>query len=237
MMVLALGLYLVPLAALAADPREVALGRRLAEGALLDPDHTCSGCHGLLGIGRPEEDTPRLAGQPRFYLRKQLEDFAQGTRQSEKMAPVARALSAEQREAVAAYFASLYFVPYPPLPEADPALVQEGGVLSAVGDEERAIRACEICHADAGVGLAPSFPYLAGQYPYYLERQLLLWKRGERTNDPLEVMAEIARRLSDDEIRALALYFARVRPPSGRVTSPIPEEPIPPPPEDPSLPD
>lgn len=237
MTVLALGLCLVPLAVLAADPREVALGRRLAEGALLHPDHACSRCHGVLGIGRPEENTPRLAGQPRFYLRKQLEDFAQGTRQSEKMAPVARALSAEQREAAAAYFASLHFVPYPPAPEADPALVQQGGVLSAVGDEERAIRACEICHADAGVGLAPSFPYLAGQYAEYLERQLLLWKRGERTNDPLEVMAEIARRLSDDEIRALAFYFARVRPPLATLSSPIPEDPIPPPPDEPSVPD
>lgn len=213
------------------------MGRALAEGALLDPDHTCSGCHGVLGIGRPDKDTPRLAGQPLFYMRKQLEDFAKGSRQSDKMTPVARALSAEQREAVAAYFASLHFVPYPPVPEADPALVQQGGILSAVGDEERDIRACEICHADAGVGLAPSFPYLAGQYAYYVERQLLLWKRGLRTNDPLEVMAEIAQRLDDDEIKALALYFARVRPPLETLSSPIPEDPIPPPPDDPSVPD
>lgn len=232
-----LGLHVVALAALAADPREVALGRELAEGALLDRDYTCSRCHGVLGVGRPEKDTPRLAGQPRFYLQKQLEDFAAGTRQSEKMQPVARSLTPEQREAVAAYYASLHFVPYPPPPEADPALVQRGGILSAVGEDEREIRACEICHADAGVGLAPSFPYLAGQYADYTARQLRLWKRGERRNDPLEVMAQIAERLSDEEIDALALYFARVRPPLGSVSSPIPEEPIPPPPEDPSVPD
>jgi cytochrome c553 len=115
--------------------------------------------------------------------------------------------------------------------------VQEGGVLSAIGDPDRGIRACEICHADAGVGIAPSFPYLAGQHAYYTERQLLLWKAGDRRNDPLDVMAEIAERLEEEEIRALALYFARARPPPAALSSPIPAEPIPPPPKSPRSPD
>jgi cytochrome c553 len=191
----------------------------------------------VLGIGRPDEETPRLAGQPRLYLHKQLDDFASGARFSEKMTPVARALTPPQREAVASYYGSLDAIPYPEAPYGEPDLVQEGGVLSAVGDSERGIRACEICHADAAVGIAPSFPYLAGQYAYYTERQLLLWKAGERQNDPLEVMAEIAERLDEKEIRALALYFARVRPPPAALSSPIPEEPIPPPPEAPAVPD
>jgi cytochrome c553 len=153
------------------------------------------------------------------------------------MAPVARALSDEQRAAVAAYYGSLWWVPYPEAPYAEPSLVQRGGILSAIGDAERGIGACEICHADAGVGIAPSFPYLAGQHADYTERQLSLWKAGVRRNDPLDVMAEIARRLEDEEIRALALYFARVRPPPAALSSPIPAEPIPPPPTEPSVPD
>jgi cytochrome c553 len=221
----------------AADPRTVELGRRIAERAALPEEKTCSRCHGVLGIGRPEEQTPRLAGQPRFYLHKQLDDFAAGTRFSEKMTPVARALTPAQREAVASYYASLDAIPYPQAPYGDPRLVEEGGVLSAIGDLARDIRACEICHADAGVGIAPSFPYLAGQYAYYTENQLLLWKAGIRQNDPLEVMAEIAERLDDEEIRALALYFARIRPPPAALSSPIPEEPIPPPPEAPAVSD
>jgi cytochrome c553 len=234
---LALLLALAAAPALAADPRDVALGREIAEGAALPREITCSRCHGVLGVGRPEEQTPRLAGQPRLYLRKQLDDFAAGTRLSERMAPVARALSPAQREAVAAYYASLHAVPFPEAPYGEPALVQAGGVLSALGDAARGIRACEVCHADAGVGIAPSFPYLAGQYAYYTEKQLLLWKAGMRRNDPLEVMAEIAERLEEEEIRALALYFARVRPPLAAVSSPIPVEPIPPPPEAPPSPD
>jgi cytochrome c553 len=236
-----LALVLVALSAIAAPlsagPREVALGRRIAEGAVLPEEKTCSRCHGVLGIGRPEEQTPRLAGQPRLYLHKQLDDFASGTRFSEKMTPVARALTPAQREAVASYYASLHSIPYPEAPYGEPTLVQEGGVLSAIGDLARDIRACEICHADAGVGIAPSFPYLAGQYAYYTEKQLLLWKAGVRRNDPLEVMAEIAERLDEAEIRALALYFARIRPPPAALSSAIPQEPIPPPPEAPALPD
>jgi cytochrome c553 len=234
---LALLWLLAPAPVQAADPREVELGRRIAEGTLLPEERTCSHCHGALGVGRPEKGTPRLAGQARFYLEKQLDDFASGARPSDKMAPVARALSEEQRAAVAAYFASLYAIPYPPPPYGDPELVQRGGVLSAIGDEQGEVRACEICHADAGVGIAPSFPYLAGQYADYTARQLRAWQRGARRNDPLDVMAEIAKRLSEREIEALALYFARVRPTSGKVSSPIPEEPIPPPPEAPSVPD
>jgi cytochrome c553 len=235
--VVALMVSLCAAAVPAADPRVVALGREIAEGTGLAPDHACARCHGVLGTGKPEEGAPRLAGQPRLYLEKQLRDFVAGTRQSDKMTPVARALSAEQRAAVAAYYGSLWSVPYPEVPEADPALVQRGGVLSAIGDAAREIRACEICHADAGVGIAPSFPYLAGQHADYTERQLRAWQAGARRNDPLDVMAAIAERLEDEEIRALALYFARVRPSPAVLSSPIPAEPIPPPPAAPALPD
>jgi cytochrome c553 len=220
-----------------ADPRVVEMGREIVQGGGIPPDFACRRCHGANGEGKPEEDAPRLAGQPRFYLEKQLLDFVDGTRRSEKMTPVARALSEEQREAAAAYYASLHAVPYPEAPYGDPALVQQGGILSAIGDAGREIDACEICHADAGVGIAPSFPYIAGQYADYTERQLRAWKQGSRRNDPLDVMAGIAERLSDEEIRAVALYFARVRPPSESLSSPIPEEPIPPPPDAPSIQD
>ena len=228
---LALAAWLASPPGLAADPRLVARGRQIVEGAELPQELACARCHGALGTGKPAEGAPRLAGQPQLYLQKQLEDFAAGSRASEKMAPVARALAAEQRTAVAAYFASLYDVPYPPLPVGDPAQIQAGGVLSAVGDAAREIRSCELCHADAGVGLGPSFPYLAGQYADYTAEQLRAWRDGRRRNDPLDVMAAIAKALSEDEIAALAIYFARVRPAPAVVSSPVPERPIPPPPD------
>jgi cytochrome c553 len=103
-------------------------------------------------------------------------------------------------------------------------------VLSALGDDARDIRPCELCHADAGVGIAPSFPYLAGQEADYTVAQLQAWRAGTRRNDPLDVMADIAKALTVEEIAALGLYFARIRPATDVVASPIPEEPIPPPP-------
>jgi cytochrome c553 len=215
---------------LAADPRLVAQGRAIAQGAGLAEDRACTRCHGLDGAGKPAEGAPRLAGQPALYLEKQLADFAAGTRRSAKMAPVARALDQGHRSAVAAWYASLYRTPYPPQPTGDPARIQHGGVLSAQGDDRRAIRPCELCHADAGVGIGPSFPYLAGQGADYTAAQLQALRQGTRRNDPLDVMAEIAKALTEDEIAALALDFARVRPPPAIVASPEPEEPIPPPP-------
>ena len=219
-----------PAPGFAADPRVVARGRQIVSGAELPAALACARCHGLEGTGKPAEGAPRLAGQPQLYLAKQLEDFAAGSRRSAKMEPVARALGAEQRAAVAAYFASLHDVPYPPAPMGDPALIQDGGVLSALGDDAREIRPCELCHADAGVGIGPSFPYLAGQDADYTVAQLAAWRTGTRANDPLDVMAEIAQALTADEIAALGLYFARIRPLTDVVASPVPEEPIPPPP-------
>ena len=210
-----------------ADPAEIRAGRLLVEGQGLPKDMACADCHGVSGQGNRSPVHPRLAGQSRFYLRKQLDDFASGARPSDDMAPIARALTEEQREEVAAYYAAVEDVPYPSQPEADPALLQNGGVLSAVGAPGRRIRACETCHADAGTGIPPSYPYLAGQFAEYTERQLRLWKDGRRRNDPLNVMADIAKELSDEEIRALALYFARVRVPQDVINDLTPAEPAP----------
>ncbi|QBQ55749.1 c-type cytochrome [Nitrosococcus wardiae] len=196
---------------------EIENGRRIAlQGT---KEVRCARCHGKLGQGDGSEGHPRIGGQSRFYLQKQLEDFASGTRPSEEMVPVARVLTEKQRAAVAAYYASIKNTPYPPRPEGEPRLLQQGGILSAIGSDKRSIRACALCHATAGAGIPPSYPYLAGQFASYTERQLQLWKRGLRQNDSLELMAEIAKKLSDEEIRGLALYFARVRLPAKRINS------------------
>ncbi len=197
-------------------------GRRLALHG--DEAVRCARCHGPLGQGDAPAGVPRLAGQSRFYLHKQLDDFAAGTRPSDKMQPIARALSDQQREQAAAYYASLRDVPYPPRPAADPWLLQQGGALSGGGAAARNVRACVLCHAVAGSGYPPSFPYLAGQHAGYTARQMQLWKQGLRRNDPLDVMGEIARNLSDDEIRGLALYFARVRLPPEIISDLTPGE-------------
>lgn len=205
-----------------ATQKEVENGRRIA---LQGPKEVrCARCHGKLGQGDGPGGHPRIANQSRFYLQKQLEDFASEARPSEEMTPVAKALTEAQRAAVAAYYASIRKAPYPPRPRGEPWLLQQGGVLSAIGSAKRSIKACNLCHASAGTGIPPSYPYLAGQFANYTERQLQLWKQGLRRNDPLELMADIAEKLSDEEIRGLALYFARVRVPSEQINDLTPAE-------------
>ena len=43
-------------------------------------------------------------------------------------------------------------------------------------------------------------------------QQLLQWKRGERRNGPLGVMAQVAAGMTEAEIEAVAAYFAALRP-------------------------
>ena len=65
----------------------------------------CAGCHGSDGGGQAA--FPRLAGLDAAYLRKQLDDFAAGRRRNAVMQPIASALAAADRSAMAEYYAGL----------------------------------------------------------------------------------------------------------------------------------
>lgn len=156
---------------------------------------------------------PRLTGQAAFYMYKQLQDFRSGQRESATMGPIAQQLTEDEMQDVAGYYASLTASFRPP-PPGDGAQAQHGGALAAIGSPERNIPACANCHGRAGVGLPPSFPYLAGQYGRYLRDQLGAFRDGSRRNDPMDVMRDIAGRLSERDIEAAADYFAHVYPPA-----------------------
>lgn len=209
-----LAAVLVALAApAAAEEGNVERGRAVVVGAFEGgtPQVACLSCHGLDGAGDGSAAFPRITGQNAWYLYKQLRDYAASTRPNEIMTPVAKALSEGQMQDVAAYYAA-QGAPYPDPPEADPLLVQRGGALSAVGSSEKQIQACVACHGPAGTGLPPSGPYLAGQYAGYTELQLRFWQEDRRDNDALDVMATIAKRMTPEDVKAVAAYFAQVRP-------------------------
>ena len=172
----------------------------------------CAACHKLDGTGDPSGAFPRLAGQAGFYLYKQLKDYQAGLRDSQVMGPIAKRLGEEEMQDISGYYASLSG-PFLPPPPGDDRLIQRGGVLAAVGSVEKNIPACVNCHGQAGAGIPPSFPYLAGQFARYAQDQFGAWKDGSRRNDPLNVMRDIAARLSEADIVALAEYFAQVWPP------------------------
>ena len=66
----------------------------------------CVPCHGADGIAKFAE-VPNLAGQNEPYLLNQLHAFHAGKRVHKEMDYMARKLTEEEMEAIAAYFASL----------------------------------------------------------------------------------------------------------------------------------
>ena len=169
----------------------------------------CAQCHAFSGSSDSSGAFPRIAGQSTAYLSQQLRQFRSGLRANAIMSPIARALSPEDIEDVAAYYAGLQ-TPYPPLAGADQDLVKKGEQLAEGGNPTKGIPGCAVCHGAGGAGQPPTIPYLAGQYATYTGLQLRTWQRGFRGNSP-EAMALFAKKLDDQEIAAVAAYYQQVR--------------------------
>jgi cytochrome c553 len=173
----------------------------------------CFRCHGVDGKGDGAAAFPRLTGQVYKYLYDALKDYASGARNNAVMSPIALALTDQQMRDVAAYYAAQRDAPHDPRPEINADQLQYGAALAAVGSATRGVQGCTNCHGIDGAGLPPTYPYLAGQYANYLEAQLRAWKTGARRGGASGgIMEQIAKRLTDEDIRAVSLYFARMRP-------------------------
>lgn len=164
----------------------------------------CVTCHGPKALGNAAAGFPRLAGDPEAYLTTQLADFASGKRSNAVMGPIARQLDAAQQAALATYLAAL---PPPAIsPPARPSAL--GQTLALDGRDSGRLPACVSCHGPNGMGVGSTFPALAGQPAGYIEAQLHAWQAGTRPPGPLDLMPAIAKRLSNEEITAVASYFA-----------------------------
>jgi cytochrome c553 len=194
-------------AAAAADPALSLEAKQIVVEGLPSRDvPACSACHGRQGQGLPERDAPRLAQLDAGYLERQLTAFASGQRRSAVMTPIAGALSPAQRQALASHFAAL------PTPAARAGLVDDarlprGRELAEAGDWSRNAPPCAACHGPHGEGVGSVTPPLVGQTQAYLEGQLLAFRSGQRTGLG-GLMNGIANRLSGDELRAAAAYYA-----------------------------
>lgn len=187
------------------EPASVS-GEAIAFGAGASGAHNaCFTCHGFDGEGRGA--VPRLAGLDAGYLTKQLFDYANEDRYDPVMGPIARAMSDRDKRAVSRYYATL--APPPLTSTASPHLY-------AHGDARRGLRACADCHGAQGQGRGAGNPALAGQPAAYTVEQLRRWDRGERRNDPGNVMSPIARALTEREIEVIANYLAAIRSDQGR---------------------
>lgn len=159
-----------------------AAGRKIA--------NMCQTCHGVDGFARVPI-APHIGGEPLEYLEAQLMAYKTGQREHEMMSVVTASLSAQQISDVAAWYASHTAV----------ATLPEGVTIEA------APQACVSCHGADGISSLLDAPHLAGETNIYLDTQLKAFKRGQRQHD---VMSEVAAALTDDEIRAVANWYADI---------------------------
>jgi len=163
----------------------------------------CARCHGYDGASEGSGAFPILTGQSSYYLAEQLRKFASGKRQNVLMSSIAKNLSDEEIQSVAAYYSSVRPV-LQLTREGQASLVSRGQYIANEGSLDNRVQACVSCHGPNGTGEAPAIPYLAGQYKHYIEVQLKLFRRGFRGS---EQMGTVGHRLTDEEAAAVAAYF------------------------------
>jgi cytochrome c553 len=171
----------------------------------------CQGCHGPDG-NSPAGDFPRLAGQYSGYIVKQIRDFQAGHRaNNEIMAGMAATVaSVEDAKDIASYFQSQKVAKDPIVPP-DPNLVKQGEKLFTQGNATSGVYGCINCHGERGSGKGEhitQFPRISSQHRDYIIKELKDFREGKRSNDPAGMMGDIAKKLSDAEIRAVAEYLA-----------------------------
>jgi len=180
---------------------------------------TCAACHGLDG-NPTDPQYPRLAGMPERYIAHQLELIKTNQRtggMAAVMKPFADALSAQDMRDLGAHFSAQKAGSG----VADDTVIADGANkgmkfyevgerLFRQGDVARGIPACMACHGPAGGGNpGPAFPAVAGQQSAYVQRRLEEYRTGTTTQtDPhlFNIMASVAKPLTDEEIRSLASY-------------------------------
>ena len=167
----------------------------------------CGACHGADG-NSPAPTFPKLAGQGERYLLKQMKDIKSGARAVPTMAGQLDALGDQDLADIAAYFSAQTRSPA----AAKKDLVALGEQVYRAGVREKGIAACTACHSPQGKGNAPArFPSLSGQHPEYIAAQLKAFRNDERVNDgDTRIMRDVAARLSDKELEAVASYAAGV---------------------------
>ena len=90
----------------------------------------------------------------------------------------------------------------------DEALLARGEEIYRAGVRSRGVPACSACHTPTGGGVGSAvYPAIAGQYPAYTMTALHAFASGERTNDPSGSMHDIATRLSEEDMQAVANYL------------------------------
>jgi cytochrome c553 len=165
----------------------------------------CIACHGPEG-NSVIPVSPRLAQQHPEYLVKQLTEFKAGKRENPVMLGMAAVLSEADMKNIAAWLTTKKAAPG----EAkDKELAALGEKIYRGGIADRQIPACAGCHSPNGAGIPSQYPRLSGQHTDYAVAQLTSFRDGVRKNSIQ--MAQIAAKLNDHEIKAVAEYVSGLK--------------------------
>lgn len=177
----------------------------------------CAACHGQEGEGSALLKAPSIAGLDEAYLLRQLNHFKNGIRGSSEadpqgllMAEISQALAAEEIEQVTNYLASKPFVAAPT--ENKATSFRAAGLF----------RSCKSCHGAKGEG-EPSLnaPRIAGQYAWYLNKQIKDFRSGIRGNHAEDKygkqMANIAASLNNEADTELLILHAELLKPDNNI--------------------
>jgi cytochrome c553 len=164
----------------------------------------CAACHGADG-NSANPIWPSLAGQHASYLYKQLMDFKEGRRVNASMTGMVAPLSEEDMRDLAAFYEGQA----PKAVAVDDKLLELGETIYRGGITETSVPACMGCHSPSGEGNGPAaWPALKGQHPEYIVLQLQGFQLEHRANDTGRMMRNVAARMSEMEMKAVAAYAA-----------------------------
>jgi cytochrome c553 len=177
---------------------------------------------------------PKLAQQHSLYLIKQLQAFKNGTRKNPMMSSIAMGLTDEDMVDIAAYY-SEQEVSANQLPVLDDddedakpataegekkaggdaklqAIIAQGSDLYRNGDLPREVSACIACHGPFGEGNKPAgYPLLKSQHADYLIKTLTDFKTDARSNNPENIMHMTAKKMTDEEIKAVSYRISMMK--------------------------
>lgn len=168
---------------------------------------TCVACHGLDG-NAVNSAWPKIAGLSQTYIIQQLLDYQKGEngpRYDPTMYGMVQNLSAQDIADLAAYYATQSMTV-----GATPAdKVVPGQNIYRGGNLATGLPACAACHGATGAGnYLANFPRMSGQNSGYVITQLNKFRDKQRSNDVNGIMRDIAAKMTDKEIEAVADYVA-----------------------------
>jgi cytochrome subunit of sulfide dehydrogenase len=157
---------------------------------------TCNNCHG--DGSSAGGSMPSIGGQSESYLKTILLQWKTGERYSATMGRLIKGYSDDELAALAHYFSQQTWTPV--AQNIDAAVVKKA--------KGKATALCAACHGDTGSEPSDEdTPKLNGQSAQYMEMELMKY-RDDSLAMPSKKMRKIANKLKEDEVSAVADYFA-----------------------------